>query len=200
MQKEWEKRWHSFPSKVLTALAKFHAITLVVRLYEDIASKLYSKVTLDKLTMDPFYAARKITDVDDQGRAVHNNSTVASHMFRTSLWANGISFLADYSVHQVIFAYGYYQYIQRRRQRTTAPEQEGMTGAIATNFMTKSARIAVSRTLGLISCSIGAAVGTIVWPGWGTLLFANMGEGAIGAILDDTTSPALKKDDDDAIE
>jgi hypothetical protein len=181
-QEEWEKRWRVFPQKLLTAFAKYHVITLTVRLYEHIAAQCYDKVLLDKLTMDPFSAARRLTDNNN------DNRMVAREMFHTSLWANVISFMADYSVHQVILCYGYYIYVRERRKRGEE-EEEGMNGAIVTSLLTKSTRLLVSRAVGLVASSTGAAIGTIVWPGWGTLLFANMGEGAAGVVLDDAAPP-----------
>ena len=41
--------------------------------------------------------------------------------------------------------------------------------------------------------SVGGAVGTVIWPGWGTLLVSNMGEGAAGVILDDGQAAVSSK-------
>jgi hypothetical protein len=68
-----------------------------------------------------------------------------------------------------------------------------MNGTIVTSLLTKSTRLLVSRAIGLVASSTGSAIGTIVWPGWGTLLFANMGEGAAGVILDDAPQAAPNK-------
>jgi hypothetical protein len=40
---------------------------------------------------------------------------------------------------------------------------------------------------------MGGAVGTVVLPGWGTLLVCNMGENATGVILDDGQVKASSK-------
>jgi hypothetical protein len=171
----------------LTAFAKYHVITLVVRLYESIAAQRYDKVILDKLTMDPFFAAQKLTS-----KGNNDNQLVAREMFHTSLWANLISFMADYSVHQVILCYGYYIYVRERRKRD-GEEEEGMNGAIVTSLLTKSMRLLVSRAVGLAASSTGGAIGTVMWPGWGTLLCSNMGEGAAGVVLGDAAQAAPNK-------
>jgi hypothetical protein len=187
---EWEKRWIVFPQKLLTAFAKYHVITLTVRLYEYIAAQCYDKVILDKLTMDPFSAAKRLTASNPN----MDNQMVAREMFHTSLWSNLISFMADYSVHQVILGYGYYIYVRERRKRGNGgEEEEGMNGTIVTSLLTKTTRLLVSRAIALVASSTGSAIGTIVWPGWGTLLFANMGEGAAGVILDDAPQAAPNK-------
>jgi hypothetical protein len=170
----------------LTAFAKYHVITLTVRLYEYVAAQCHDKVTLDKLTMDPFYAATRMTASNGSNS---DNQKIAREMFHTSLWANVISFMADYSVHQVILCYGYYIYVRERRKRG-GEEEEGMNGAIVTSLLTKSTRLLVSRAAGLVASSTGSAIGTVVWPGWGTLLFGNMAEGLSGVVLDDAPSAA----------
>ena len=222
-----------------------------MRLYESIADHWYNdKIMLDKLTMDTFYASKKITSdtqmnlnsvkttrsssstspssVGTGGGASTSGSTsnaqkmeIAKTMFNTSMWANVIAFLADYSVHQVILCYGYYVYMKERRRRLKSqqgqeqvvaggtaatvsgaedttndqqqPEQDQAAiddaildhGAIFTSFVKKSTRLFVSRGIGLVFCSCGSSVGTVLYPGWGTLLFANMGEGAAGVILEE---------------
>lgn len=169
---------------MLTAFAKYHAITLVMRLYELIADKYYDKVTLDKLTMDPFSASLRISAKGE------SDTTVARQMFHTTFWANMIAFMADYSVHQAILCYGFYIYTKDKRKKIREgeeTEEEGFHGAVMTSMMKKSTQLFISRGFGLFCSSIGGAVGTIVWPGWGTLLFSNMGEGASGVLLDDGT-------------
>eukprot|EP00980_Cylindrotheca_fusiformis_P031729 scaffold26871_cov147-Cylindrotheca_fusiformis.AAC.4 len=174
---EWQKRWTGFREKVFVAFAKYHAITFVMRVYELIADQFYDKVTMDKLTMDPFSAAMKISARSD------SDTKVAKQMLKTTFWANMIAFMADYSVHQAILCYGYYIIVRDRRRRINNGEErdeEGFHGALMTSVMKKSTQLMISRGFGLVCSSIGGAVGTVVWPGWGTLLFSNMGEGASG--------------------
>ncbi len=88
---------------MLTAFAKYHAITLVMRLYESLAAQRYDKIMLDKLTMDPFHAAHKVVAKSDESTS---QTQIAKEMFHTTSEANLIAFLANYSVHQVILCYG----------------------------------------------------------------------------------------------
>jgi hypothetical protein len=189
-QEEWEKRWKGYSKKVFTAFAKYHAITLVMRSYELIAGKFNDNVTMDKLTMDPFHASLKISA---RGQS---DSKVAQQMFQTTFWANAIAFMADYSIHQAILCYGYYIYVRERRKRLSdgeGEEEEGFNGAVMTSVLKKSTQLMVSRGFGLFCSSVGGAVGTVVYPGWGTLLLSSMGEGASGALLDDGTAAAKKQ-------
>jgi len=190
---EWEKRWSSLQSKVKIAFAKYHAVTLVMRLYEKIAAKYYDEVRMDKLTMDAYSASLKVSTKGE------NKSQVVNTMFYTTFWANLIAFMADYSVHQAILFYGYYIYIKDRRKKRSAEgkedeeEEEGFNGALATSMLKKSTQLAISRGFGLFCTSIGGGVGTVVWPGWGAILFGNMGDSVGSVILDDGTSNAAKK-------
>jgi hypothetical protein len=171
---------------VLTAFAKYHVITLVMRLYESLAAQRYDKVILDKLTMDPFHAAKKVVAKSDESTS---QTQIAKEMFHTTLKANLIAFLADYSVHQVILCYGYYVYVRerRRKQRKDNPDEEAsiIDGALMTSILKKSTQLFFSRSFGLVCSAAGGAVGTLWWPGWGTLLVSNMAEGGAGVLLDD---------------
>ena len=200
-QEEWEKRWKVFPSRFLTAFAKYHVITILMRTYEHLASLRYDKIVLDKLTMDPFFASKKVVASEKKGS---DNATVAKEMFYTTFWGNSIAFLADYSVHQVILCYGYYVYIRRKQQQqqaATLPKGNEnavvVDAAIWTSLLRKSTQLFVSRAFGLICSALGGAVGTLWWPGWGTVLLSNMGEGAAAAVMDDGLSSNNRHSDGD---
>ncbi|CAJ1950890.1 unnamed protein product [Cylindrotheca closterium] len=183
---EWEKKWSSLQSKAVVAFAKFHAVTLVMRLYEKIAAKYYDEVRMDKLTMDPFTASLTMSAKGE------TKSEVMHSMFHTTFSANLIAYMADYSVHQAILFYGYYIYIRDRRkkrlQEGEGEDKEGFNGALATSMLKKSTQLAISRGFGLVCTAIGGGVGTILWPGWGAILVGNMGDSVGSMVLDDGTS------------
>lgn len=124
-----------------------------------------------------------------------SSMTIAKEMFVTTFWGNLIAFLADYSVHQIIVCYGYYLYIKRKRQQAIENSSKkdnannsaavAVDGAILTSFLRKSTQLFVSRGFGLVCSAVGGSIGTLWWPGWGTLLLSNMGEGAAAVIMDD---------------
>ena len=173
----------------MTAFAKFHAVTIVMRTYEAIADKFYDKVTLDKLTMDTFQASLKVTAKSDKS----NGASVTKTMFRTTFWANMIAFMADYSVHQIILCYTYYTYVQRRKRKENKDQEEEVMNADAKSLLfKKSTQLMVSRSFGLYCSAAGGALGTIVWPGWGTLLLSNLGEGMAGQIVNDGQGSSVK--------
>lgn len=208
LKNEWNHRIQVFPQKLCTAYMKYHAITLVMRLYEEIASRFVSNVMLDKLTLDTFSSAKR------RQREQNNNHNIAyfsiNDMTREGWYANLIAFLADYSVHQVILAYGYYVYIRQhrlekrqKRLAATAAANQGKAaadgggrddndndpflhpGSLVLSFTKKSTLLALSRIIALAMASVGGALGTMVVPGWGTLAGTNFGDGIAASLTDD---------------
>lgn len=186
-KEEWKKRRGALQNKVITAFAKYHAVTLVMRFYEKIAANFYDNVRMDKLTMDAYNASLKVFAKGE------SKSQTMETMFHTTFWANMIAFMADYSVHQAILFYGYYIYIKDRRKKNDGSEEEGFNGALMTSMLKKSTQLAISRGFGLFCTSIGGAVGTVLWPGWGTIVAGNLGDSVGNLILDDGTSTTVKK-------
>merc|ERR1719491_2579102 len=107
-------------------------------------------------------------------------------MFSICGHANLIAFLADYSVHQMILGYGYYQYIRERRRRRenrdTEDEEESHP------IVKQSATLVLSRGLGLVFTAAGGAAGSMLYPGWGTLLGSNLGDSLGGVVSEGTAN------------
>jgi len=166
----------ALPHRIMVAYLKYHAIVLVMRFYEYVASKMVDDEELDKLTMDTFDAAKRCSRENKDG--------VAREMMKVCWNANLISFMADYSVHQVILAFGYYKYIQEQRRKVKSgngddndsTDGEIHAGSLAMSFMRKSTLLALSRGISLAFASIGGGIGSSYWPGWGTLAGTNFGD------------------------
>ena len=220
-QIEWDKRWKTFPKKTVTALVKYHAVTLILRLYELVASKVVEMHRLNKLTMDPFVMSKRIASrIESRSPIGGKVETVRDHkihvavnMTSTTLWANLLPFCADYSLHQALLCYGYFKYYNYQRQRrllAANPSDCDETYESAANCPAasaviteddkklakdlgwKSLRLVASREVGWICSSVGAGIGAVVWPGWGTIVFSALGDGAAGVILDDGYFKARK--------
>ena len=195
----------------MIALIKYHAVTLILRSYEFIASKLVNLKKLDKLTTDPFAISKrlsqKLQDQKPQKKAPQNETlTVTISMTQTALWANLLPFFADYSLHRGLLCYGYYKYYNYKRQKRLAQasdttpadpdEQFELTEAaheaaleernlLVHDLAQKSSRLAGNRGLGWIGSAVGAGLGSVVWAGWGTILVSSLGDVAAGAVMDD---------------
>lgn len=161
-----------------------------MRFYEYVASKMVDKVTLDKLTMDTFESAKRSARAGKEGREL------CSDVFHTCLRANLISYLADYTVHQVILLFGYYAYVrqqQRKRQSLGKDDEDSADGihggSLALSFVKNSTLLAISRAIGWLFSSIGAGVGATLTPGWGCLAGANLGDGFAMTVSDEIIRP-----------
>ncbi len=183
----------------MVGLVKFHAATLVMRLYETVASFYVDSFTLDRLTQDTFKSAKRAALIDS------NPQLLRRDMFWTCLWANGIAYLADLSVQIVLLvgpaAYYYYRRRQERAERirrlkkyddtTAQKDAEDDVEDFGPLFMTlvyKSSLLTISRASSLVATSVGGAVGSAWYPGWGTLVGSNLADGVASGAFDELLS------------
>jgi len=182
-EREWTSRWKALPKKVCYGILKFHSITLCMRFYEYAASKMVSEVTLDKLTTNTFQAAKR------------NSQRSFSELMETNVWANGISFLADCTIYQVVLLYGYYVYYDGKKNKrdqqlllyddtTTIHKEEKESGGMALSILLKSTKLTVSRSIALVVASAGGAAGTMILPGWGTIFGTQLGDSLISNLTE----------------
>ena len=160
-------------------MMKYHAITLVMRVYEKIADHVVDLVTMDRLTLD-------IVDYAKRGRASgKDRSSLSTEMVSVSFYSNIVYYLADFSVHFAILLYGYYKYVRDKRNKQLsgegASDDEIHAGSIVLSCFRKTTLLAVSRGVELGLGSVGGGLGTYIRPGLGTLAGFNMGDSfAIG--------------------
>jgi hypothetical protein len=194
VQREWRRRWETFPHRLLVALGKYHAILLMMRLYEAAASRFVDETLLDRLTMDTFEAARRLSAAEQK-----SGRELASAVFSTCWRANLISYLADYSVHQIILLFGYYAYVRdQRRQRLLLKkndlvededERALQAGTLLLSAIKNSTLLALSRSVGLLFSSLGGAFGSLFAPAWGSLAGAQLGDALALAASDEFIGP-----------
>lgn len=121
-------------------------------------------------------------------------------VFHTCWRANLLTYLADFSVHEVILLFGYYAYVRdqrrlRRKQQQVSPDDEEeddrvVSPAIFIYTVVKSSTLlAISRAMGLVLSSLGGALGSFVAPAWGSLAGANLGDGLAMALSEEITGP-----------
>eukprot|EP00977_Amphora_coffeiformis_P008560 scaffold1936_cov154-Amphora_coffeaeformis.AAC.10 len=182
---EWPKRWEGFSKKLLVAYAKYHAITVVMRIYEAIAAKMYDDVMVDKLTIDTYSSTLR--------REKAGQKTTSREVFSECWYSNLVCYLADYSVHQVIVTFGYYMYVREQRRKLKSQNEkeareaanELHPGSLVLSFTKKSVALGFTRAVGLLFASLGGVIGTSFWPGWGTVIGINMGDGFAITITDE---------------
>lgn len=178
---------------MIVALSKYHAVILTMRFYEWIASKMVDEEMMDRLTIDTFVYAKRKSEVEGK-----TGTDLAREMFSVSWRANLISFLADYSVHQVIMLYAYYCYAQKRRKRITTEDNDSVAsiasvesnddmpqGHLILFAVRKSTLLGLSRGIALGLSSVGAGIGSMITPSWGTLIGTNLGDGLAASMAED---------------
>ena len=205
--------------KFVTAFTKYHAVTIILRLYEYIADKLVLRGDLqlmDKITMDPFQMSKRISlKIESKPNCTETVRDypiyVGTTMTSTTFYANLLSFCADYSLHQGLLCYGYYKYYNYQRTKrldiaTSDLDSFGNSDSnsnftsditedeklLAKDLGMKSSKLLSNRGLGLICNAIGGGIGSIIWPGWGTIIFSSLGDSVSGMILDDGYNKALQ--------
>ena len=171
-----------------------------MRTYEFFASRFYPETTLDALTMDFFAASKTLANKTDVSR---NKSHSFAVMTETTFWANLMYYLADYSVHQILFCYGYYMYYQRQKKKQLGPNSQQSKNATtgldefaiqtAQDCAVTSAHLIGSRMCGLVFSAVGAGVGILIKPGWATLMASTMAESAGLTMVDDGYATAIAK-------
>lgn len=167
-QKEWSKRMETIYEKIMIAFAKYQAITFVMRVYEHVADNhIVSKEKLDRLTTDPFSCAQRRAERGVTGQGMMRD------MFSVCYSANIIYYLADFSVHYVILTYGFYMYIKRKKELN---DETVPPGPLAFTFLKKTTLLAFTRCVAILASSSLGAVGSMLWPGWGTLCGINAGD------------------------
>ena len=172
-QREWNSRWKAYPEKVGIAFVKYHAVVIVMRIYERLASNVVDLITLDKLTRDTFKEAKRVSEKD--------NGRIGREMFTACMYANLIAFLADYTVHQAILCYTHYLAVRKIRDRKNVANAD----ADGKKLAKRSALLLLSRAFGLTMASIGGAIGSLFLPGWGTVGGTNFGDGLATMIIED---------------
>ena len=180
-QTEWEKRFDvkSILSKCKTLIVNSHLISLVMRALEGQIVASCTPEVADLYMIDTFSEAKHKFDKDyitgtDEGKT---KTDIAREMAVVCLRANAIAYLADYIVFQCRLAYIMFV-------KSSASKQEEKYN----NFVRSSLKLVTSRSIGLLASSIGAMIGTLILPpgGYGTLLGSNVGDGLIGALMENS--------------
>lgn len=157
---------------------KFHALVLLARLYEHVASLYVDYEILDGLTMDVHkYAKREAQrlDCENTGTFLRGRFRLGQTMMTVCWKAQLIHFLADYSLDQVEMACEYCRSIRNHRmQQSTGGGGEVVDevyyGAMGLLFLKKSVRLALRKAFDLFVAAALGAAGSALWPGWGIRL------------------------------
>ena len=167
---------------------------------------------MDKLTRDTFQASLRTSQIlqnqehspgkvlSSDGKETSTSNELYKQMYTTCLWANVIPFLAELTVQHGILLYGYGVYYMGKKRRRKEREIIGREGkesnneqdesepvdesAYALSILFRSSHLTFSRGVSLIAASIGGAVGSVLYPGWGAILGIQIGDTSVAALLD----------------
>jgi len=173
----------------------------------------HSVDVMDKLTRDPFQASLRTSQIlhnqehspgkvlSTDGKETSTSSELYKQMYTTCLWANIIPFLAELTVQHGVLLYGYGVYYIEKKRRRREREMSNSDGdeqckdeqdetepvdetAYALSILFRSSHLTFSRGVSLIAASVGGAVGSVIYPGWGAIFGIQIGDTSVGALLD----------------
>jgi len=169
---------------------------------------------MDKLTRDPYQASLRTSQIlhnqehspgkviSSDGKETSTSSELYKQMYTTCLWANMIPFLAELTVQHGILLYGYGMYYMEKKNRRREREMRKRDGdeqcidneqeetdpvdetAYALSLLFRSSHLTFSRGVSWIAASVGGAVGSVIYPGWGAVFGIQIGDTSVGALLD----------------
>jgi hypothetical protein len=135
--------------------------------YKATASLFVSKEAIYKLTQHPYHRARFLASSDS------DRLSVGMKVLTMSLWSNFLFYLANLTVNQISL------YYTRRKaynwaliRRDTAAKERSLR-----NWVLSSWDLLYKQSTRYWCCALGAAVGSTVWPGWGSLFGTGVGDG-----------------------
>jgi len=176
----------TLPTKAVNGILRFQCVSITMRLYEWFLADvlIVTDKTLDKLTKDIFSSViRKHERFGDRNRTYDKNKMMWN-MFRTCLWANSISFLADLTVQLLIHFCRCYLH-SKRKERVLEDQSNEHVIEYKSNrwsFWFKFLRISVFRTFFFLTACVGGTIGNSLHPGWGTVLGVQIGGSIISII------------------
>lgn len=165
--------------RVLPSVLKYQATLLTMSFYEAILSLFASKVAFYQLTQHPYYRARFLASSDS------DRLSVGMKALTMSLWSNFLFYLASLTVNQVSLYYTY-----RKEYKWALIRRDGAAKERSTSHWVQSSwELLRKHSTRYCGSAFGAAVGSALWPGWGTLFGIGMGDEWAEAEAQSTPKP-----------
>ena len=124
-----------------------------------------------------FHVKKKADTNDEEGLMKHMSvdaaiaSSIASGMEKLSLSLPGL--IPPQSPSK-----------SRSNSQDDGDDDDDEKAIILLSFLRRSVQATITKSFGLVCASFGGAVGSMIYPGWGTLFGTQMGDAAVGALLD----------------
>lgn len=162
----WKLYWIELKQRVLPSLMKYQATLLFMHFFKGFLSTLISKENLLRLNQHPPRRAVAIAERES------DRLLVGVEVFVATLWANTLFFAANYTVQQIGALFNFYTRCRLANSRGSQFCDREDTAHLANT----SWGLLASNARRYVYSALGAGLGSIVWPGWGTLLGIGMGD------------------------
>jgi hypothetical protein len=194
----WLSYWrHNLKGRVFPAWIEYQATDLVLTCYQGVISLFVSPEVFLRMTQNPIYRAFVMASVPPS-LAVGSKDPLllGADMWAVAMWSNLLFFCANITVRQGLLYYSFHnrrlwtgsQVIpmatsttattngqnnglvngERHPSSSSSSEEDAFAAASWKLVYTKSRRYFLS--------AIGAGVGSMIWPGWGTLIGMGVGD------------------------
>ena len=119
---------------------------------------------------------------------------VAAEVWAVTMWSNLLFFCAHATVGQTLLYYAHRERLSRRRYMLEDGNDSGDSNTEDANntFVAASWTLHYSTVRGYLYTALGAGLGSMVWPGWGTLVGVGFGD-AYGQALPVPKRPEISR-------
>ena len=141
--------------------------------------------------------------LSSDGKETSTSRELYKQMYSTCLWANVIPFLAELTLQHGVLLYGYGVYYMEKKKRRKEREMRRNDDhdkceeddernetesvdetAYALSILFRSSHLTFSRGVSWFAASVGGAIGSVIYPGWGAVFGIQIGDTTVGALLD----------------
>jgi hypothetical protein len=197
----WLSYWrHNLKGRAFPALVEYQATDLVLRFYQAVISLFVSREVLFRMIQNPIYRALAMASVPPSlAFGSKDLLLLGADMWAVTMWSNLLFFCANITVRQGLLFYSFHN----RRLRTGNQATPMATSTTATtngqNINVENAdvrpsssrsseedvesviaaaswKLVYTKSRRYFLSAIGAGVGSMIWPGWGTLIGMGVGD------------------------
>jgi hypothetical protein len=163
----WKRYWKELKQRVVPSVLRYQATLSLMVLFQGFLSAFVSKETLYRLTQHPPRRALIVSSRESDRLAV------GMELWISCLWANLLFFAASYTVAQIGLCYK----LDRKRKMLRIHGSPNDDQTDFGNLVTSSWKLISTRCRRYFYSSLGGGLGSIFWPGWGTLYGIGFGDG-----------------------
>lgn len=170
---EWRLYWNRFKHRTWPAIFEYQTTISIMYFFQAVLNLFVSKETINRLTQHPYHRAQAVAKRETDPVTVGTDSVV------TALWGNLLFFSASFTLGQLIVIYNY----NRNKVRKTNEEACRI-------FLLSTWKLVWTISRRFYFSALGAGLGSMVWPGLGTIIGMGLGDG-IAELTPEPEPPSL---------